>query len=160
MIGKFIQAKREAFGITQAALGLRLGVTRQTIASWEKSWTIPEAAANLVFDFLSSEVPVLEVYFIQVVDREGCRPGAGVFYLDLADAKKRLEEWSVYWKDKQSRFVNLAKDSFNYGKWQVVSIDGQWREYSSVRLDCEDSLSRAAAFEIEAGELAKMGVYE
>jgi transcriptional regulator with XRE-family HTH domain len=160
MIGKLIAKKREAFGITQATLGLRLGVTRQTIASWEKSYVIPDAAAELVFEFLSSEVPVLEVYFIQVNDRDGYRPSAGVFYSDLFSARKRLEEWSVFWKEKQSRFVNLSKESSDFGRLQVVSVDGHWREYAIVRLDSEDAMNHSAADEFEAGQLAKAGIYE
>lgn len=45
--GKFIARRRKEAGLTQAALGERLGVTDRAVSKWERGICLPDAALML-----------------------------------------------------------------------------------------------------------------
>lgn len=48
MGGADFRVARKRLGLTQAALGLRLGVTRKTVWCWERSPAVPQVAVLAV----------------------------------------------------------------------------------------------------------------
>lgn len=102
-IGKFIAALRHRDGLTQQALGEKLGVTNKTVSRWETGCYMPDIA---MFQALSAlfHVSINELLSGRFLEAEEANAEADRNLVGIAtDSAFSFQERTVFWRRKWLR---------------------------------------------------------
>lgn len=138
-LGQRIARHRKTLGISQEALGARLGVSRQAVSKWETSAAVPDMenllALSQVFEVSVAELTGTPEEGPVVTARQKRRLTwpylltLGLMFLFIAAGLGFLIHTAVYQEDGKVGDIPDPISDFSL-KWQVPRLDGrEWYEF-------------------------------